>query len=97
MIDLEQQFGQIDIYLFDQLLRGNIATGMRVLDAGCGSGRNVHYLLQSGFEVFGVDASAEAIAAVRELAAQLSPNLPAENFRVESVQSMTFPRSSRTW
>jgi 16S rRNA G966 N2-methylase RsmD len=29
--DLQQQFGQIDICLFDQLLRGQIRPGMRVL------------------------------------------------------------------
>ena len=33
---LQEQFGQIDIYLFDQLLRGRIAPGMRIFDAGCG-------------------------------------------------------------
>ena len=35
---LEDQFGPIDIYLFDQLLRGRIQPGMRVLDAGCAEG-----------------------------------------------------------
>ena len=49
---LQDQFGQIDIYLFDQLLRGRINPGMRVFDAGCGSGRNLVYLLQSGYDVF---------------------------------------------
>jgi tellurite methyltransferase len=89
--DLEQQFGQIDIYLFDQLLRGRLRPGMRVLDAACGGGRNLVYLLQSGFEVFGSDADSRAIEAVRRLAAQLAPHLPAENFRVEPVERMTFP------
>ena len=55
MTDLQQQFGQIDIYLFDQLLRGRIAPGMRILDAGCGHGRNLVYLLREGYQVFGVD------------------------------------------
>ena len=55
MPTLQEQFGQIDIYLFDQLLRGNITPGMRVLDAGCGSGRNLVYLLREGYEVFAVD------------------------------------------
>ena len=53
MSNLQQQFSQIDIYLFDQLLRGRITRGMRVLDAGCGSGRNLVYLLREGYEVFG--------------------------------------------
>jgi ubiquinone/menaquinone biosynthesis C-methylase UbiE len=91
MSDLERQFGQIDIYLFDQLLRGRIRAGMRVLDAGCGSGRNLVYLLQSGVEVFATDADAGSIDRVRTLAATLSPGLPAANFRVEPVEHMSFP------
>ena len=67
MTDLQQQFGQIDIYLFDQLLRGRIAPGMRILDAGCGHGRNLVYLLREGYEVFGADADPRAIDAVRQI------------------------------
>jgi SAM-dependent methyltransferase len=89
--DLAPQFGQIDIYLFDQLLRGRLEPSMRVLDAGCGGGRNLVYLLRSGYEVFGADGEADAITAVRRLAARLAPHLPAENFRVEPVERMTFP------
>ena len=55
MRDLQAEFGQIDIYLFDQLLRGRITPGMRILDAGCGGGRNIVYLLNQGYEVFGAD------------------------------------------
>ena len=90
MSDLARQFGQIDIYVFDQLLRGRIRAGMRVLDAACGGGRNLVYLLQSGFDVFATDADAAAIDSVRQLAAQLAPHLPAQNFRVEPVERMTF-------
>src|SRR5262249_13220963 len=81
------QFGQIDIYLFDQILRGRIAPGMRVLDAGCGGGRNLVYLLKEKYEVFGADADPHAIAAVRRLA----PHLPAGNFRTGPIESMSFP------
>ena len=87
---LQEQFGQIDIYLFDQILRGNISPGMRVVDAGCGSGRNVQYLLREGYEVFGVDVSADAVAAVRKMASELAPGLPAENFLISAVETMPF-------
>src|SRR5437762_2408905 len=90
-MDLETEFGQIDIYLFDQLLRGRLVPSMRILDAGCGSGRNLVYLLGSGYEVFGVDSDAGSIAAVRRLAARLAPQLPESNFRVEPIERMTFP------
>ncbi|HKB68083.1 MAG TPA: class I SAM-dependent methyltransferase [Pyrinomonadaceae bacterium] len=89
-VNLQELFGGIDIYLFDQLLKGRFDPGMRVLDAGCGSGRNLVYLLRKGYEAFGVDQSAEAITQTRRLAATLAPHLPAENFRVEPVEKMSW-------
>jgi tellurite methyltransferase len=89
-IDLQDWFGSIDIYLFDQLLKGRLIPGMHLLDAGCGGGRNLNYFLQSGFDVWGVDQSPEAIAHVRALAASLAPSLSQDNFRVEPVESMSF-------
>jgi SAM-dependent methyltransferase len=47
-------------------------------------------LLQNGFDVFGADADADAIAGVRRLAGRLAPSLPPENFRVEPLERMTF-------
>lgn len=87
MPTLQEQFGSIDIYLFDQLLRGNISKGMTIFDAGCGAGRNIAYLLREGYEVFGADRDPQAIDAVRRLA----PHLPADNFRVEAVEAHSFP------
>jgi SAM-dependent methyltransferase len=91
MPDLREQFGQIDIYLFDQILRGNIRPGMRVFDAGCGFGRNLVYFLREGYEVFGADSDPEAVHGVRRLAAALAPHLPADNFRAEALERTTFP------
>ena len=93
MPNIQELFGGIDIYLFDQLLRGRIVPGMRVLDAGCGSGRNLVYLLQSGYEVFGIDPDPDSIQAVRRLASRLAPQLPADNFRVEALERITFPEA----
>ena len=93
MPGLLEQFGNIDIYLFDQVLKGRIAPGMTVLDAGCGSGRNLVYLLRSGYEVFGADENPEAVQQTRRLAALLAPGLPTSNFRNERVETMSFPDS----
>jgi SAM-dependent methyltransferase len=89
-VTLQDQFGQIDIYVFDQILRGNIAPGMRVIDAGCGYGRNLVYLLREGCEVCALDADAEAVEHVRALAAELAPGLPKDNFRVGAIEAMPF-------
>lgn len=94
MTDLRSQFGDIDIYLFDQLLRGRITTAMRVLDAGCGGGRNLVYLLRAGCDVSATDADAAAVAEVTRIAAAFAPQLPAGNFRAEPVERMTFDDSA---
>ena len=90
MPTLQEQFGQIDIYLFDQLLKGRISPGMRILDAGCGSGRNIVYFLRERYEVYGADSDAESVESVRSLARMFAPALPASNFRVEPVEHMSF-------
>jgi tellurite methyltransferase len=90
-LTLQDRFGQIDIYLFDQILRGSIAPGMRVLDAGCGGGRNLVYLLREGYEIFGADSNPHAIAGLQRLASELAPSLPAAKFRVEPIEAMSFP------
>lgn len=90
MGELREEFGEIDIYLFDQLLRGRISRGMSILDAGCGGGRNLVYLLREGYEVQGVDEDREAIDEVRHLAAFLRPSLPATNFQVAALEDMPF-------
>ena len=89
-MNVQEQFGQIDIYVFDQILRGNIATGMRVLDAGCGYGRNLVHLLREGCDVFAIDANPDGVQHVRSLAAELAPRLPADNFRVGSIEKLDF-------
>jgi SAM-dependent methyltransferase len=90
-LTVQEQFGQIDIYVFDQILRGNIAAGMRVLDAGCGYGRNLVHLLRAGCEVFVVDADATGVDHVRRLSATLMTGLPEENFQVGLIEQMPFP------
>ncbi len=87
---MQEQFGQIDIYVFDQILRGNLGPGMKILDAGCGYGRNLVHLLREGCEVFAVDADPGGVSHVRQLAGILAPQLPAENFQVAAIEQMPF-------
>ena len=87
---LNEQFGSIDIYLFDQLLRGRLQPGMSLLDAGCGGGRNLVYFLRNGFKVYGVDQSATAIVQAKSLATELLNDIEIDQFRVENVERMSF-------
>ena len=88
---VREQFGDIDIYVFDQLLRGRIAPGMWIIDAGCGGGRNLVFLLRQGYDVAACDRDHHAVEAARALAARLAPHIPGGNFRVEPIESMSFP------
>ena len=94
MNDLRVQFGDIDIYLFDQLLRGRIAPGMHVIDAGCGGGRNLVYLLRNGYNVAAVDRDPAAVDASVPSPPSSIRRCPADNFRVEPIEAMSFRPAS---
>ena len=83
-------FGRIDIYVFDQILRGRITPEMRVLDAGCGGGRNAHYLMRCGADVHGIDADPDQIGRIQVLAAEIAPGLPITNFGVGRLTDLPF-------
>ncbi len=95
--DLRAWFGDIDIYLFDQLLKGRLRPPVRLLDAGAGTGRNLTYFLRTGCDAHAVDEDADALDHVREMAAEYAPNLPQTNFRAEKIEAMTFPDGHFPW
>lgn len=85
LAQLQHLLGNTDIYLLDQILKGRIQPGMKLLDAGCGAGRNLQFLLQAGVNVYGVDASAKAL----HQAQQLSPQ-PKHKFIQADVAALPF-------
>jgi len=89
--NLQQLYGNIDIYLFDQLLKGRFDDCQKIIDIGCGGGRNLPYFLQNGYEVYGIDPNAEAIDYVKELSATLAPANPISNFVVASAEELPYP------
>lgn len=90
MINARELFGDIDIYLFDQILKNRFDSEMSILDAGCGGGRNLVYFLRNNYRVFGIDQNPRAIEQVKLLAKTLAPNLPPENFQISGVEKMPF-------
>src|SRR5262245_46075972 len=92
--ELRTEFGEIDIYLFDQLLRGRFDQRRRILDAGCGAGRNLPYFLRRGFDVRAVDADAAAIRSVRQLVTALNPALPLDQIHHGSLDSLPWDNDS---
>jgi tellurite methyltransferase len=90
MNNLQKKFGNIDIYLFDQLLKGTYDKCKKVIDVGCGNGRNIIYFLRNGFEVFGIDPQPEAIEYVKSLATQLAPGSNTKNFTVGFAEDLSY-------
>jgi SAM-dependent methyltransferase len=90
MINARELFGDIDIYLFDQILKNRFNSEMSILDAGCGGGRNLVYFLRCGYRVFAIDQNPHAIEQIRFLAESLHSNLLLENFQVSTVEKMPF-------
>lgn len=91
--NLQAAFGNIDIYLFDQLLKGRFDGCKKVLDVGCGGGRNLVYFLQNDFEVFAVDINKDNVEQVKDISKQLAPNNPLQNFVVASAEDLPFKES----
>jgi SAM-dependent methyltransferase len=91
MTSVREMFGEIDIYLFDQILKERFDKNMRIFDAGCGTGRNLVYFSREGFEVFGIDQNPKAVEQVKILAKTLAPNLASENFKLASLEKIPFP------
>ncbi len=89
-INLNELLGEIDIYLLDQILKGRFSNRMKILDAGCGYGRNIIYFLNTGYPVFAIDQSPEAIEYTRKLSSQLAPDLPLTNYQVALVDKIPF-------
>lgn len=86
-------YGNIDIYLFDQLLKGRFDDCRRILDVGCGGGRNLVYFMKHGFEVYGIDRDPAAVAAVQQLASELAPAVPPWHFAQALVEDLPFGNS----
>ena len=87
---LLELYGNIDIYLFDQLLKGRYDNCRKVLDVGCGGGRNLFYFLRNGYEVSGIDPNPKAIETVKKLSVELAPDNSLENFMVCSAENLPY-------
>jgi len=91
---LQQQLGNIDIYLLDQILKERYDNCKKIIDVGCGGGRNLVYFLQNGYEVYGLDPNEEALNYTKSLAKTLAPNLPQSNFQITTIEDNNFPKEA---
>lgn len=88
--DLNRLLGNVDIYLLDQILKGRFTKEMRILDAGCGEGRNTVYFVNQGYQIFGIDPNQAAIQYCRIQAKSLNPGFDIHRFQVGSLEEVCF-------
>jgi SAM-dependent methyltransferase len=88
--ELNQLLGNIDIYLLDQILKGRFTKEMKILDAGCGEGRNAAYLIRQGYPIFGIDPNEVAIQYCRYLAKSLNPDFDIHRFQYGKLEDIPF-------
>ncbi len=83
---IKNLLGQTDIYLLDQIMKGRYAEHDKIIDIGCGPGRNMHWFLQNEFDTYAIDTNEELINQLK-----ISyPHLPADRFQVASVEKIPF-------
>lgn len=90
MKNVREYFGNIDIYLFDQILKGRFPPEAKILDAGTGGGRNLIYFLREGYDVYAIDQNPEAIRQVKQIARTFAPNLSLDNFQIAPIEKLPF-------
>lgn len=88
--EINNALGNIDLYLLDAILKGYIPAGSKVLDAGCGEGRNLHWFLRNDFEVWGLDQNAAAIRMLRFVANSARKDYPQDRFVTGQVEAMPY-------
>lgn len=82
--------GKIDIYLLDQIMKNRITADMRLLDAGCGWGRNSEIFVRNNFDIYGLDRSEEAISELQQLLPIWNKNYNKSKFSTADLNKIPF-------
>ena len=85
-VSIQSLVGNTDIYLLDQIMKGRYAPQDTILDAGCGTGRNLQWFLQNDITVYGIDSNETVVQELQ----QKMPFLPAERFQVAGLAHIPF-------
>jgi len=92
--ELNHLLGNIDLYLLDQILKGRFHAGMRLLDVGCGEGRNLVYFIRQGADVWGIDRDQSALRLLRLYGKTLHPHFDPEKIIQDEASDISLPPAS---
>lgn len=89
--EINNYFGDMDLFLMDFVLKGKIPPTGKVLDAGCGEGRNAVYFVQQGYELLGIDSDASKIRLAEYLGNNISTSRA--TFKTGNLRSLDSQKS----
>lgn len=87
--ELNKEIGNVDIYLLDQILKGRYPKDTKILDAGCGEGRNIIYFLNNQFNVFGIDQNPDVIRMIHFILGSTYSYLSKSNFIEGKIEELS--------
>jgi len=88
--ELNHLLGNIDIYLLDQILKARFDKNYKILDAGCGEGRNLIYFIKNGYKVWGIDKNADSIQMLKYLVKSLNKAYPLDRFITGNIDNLPY-------
>ncbi|HEY5391920.1 MAG TPA: class I SAM-dependent methyltransferase [Hanamia sp.] len=83
---IQELVGNTDIYLLDQIMKNRYHTGEKILDAGCGSGRNLSWFIKNEMEIYGIDKDASAINYLKAI----FPEFKKDRFQAAAISALPF-------
>jgi len=86
---LKENIEEIDIYILDQILKGNYQQNETILDAGCGSGRNLKWFYNAGYTIYGIDKNFDDIEYCKKVYANQETH-----FKQASLENIPFAENS---
>jgi len=88
--ELNHLLGNIDIYLLDQVLKGRFEKQYKILDAGCGEGRNLIYFVRNNYQVWGIDKNEDNIQMLKYLMKSINKSYSLDRFVAGEAEKMPY-------
>lgn len=93
LMELNRELVQLDFWLLEWFLKGEFEE-KRILDAGCGEGRNLHYLTRNEYDIWGIDNNMLTLGYLENVIKSVNPAFDTDRFIHDSVTDIPLPSES---